>query len=1138
MKKFTLLGLLSLLVLTLHAKEMSVRIVDAFGDPVSGITGYIIESNSSWNPDYSRFTTDNSGEFTVERTNMNFMRLHIDDYYDWDLPQDYEVVWDGSDKPVVIKMDGFCRFIFKLIDVSTSEYNQISIDTYDEQGQIKNLPIEWNIDGRDTAWVAIDTTTQILNWALGGKILFAPQNQVKNISDPKNREITINAPLTGMQKLTLGILGKDGTGISGSIHMNKLQVVGVYENINISNASSEGLYQYYIPEGEYTIQLTDCSSNYILPATQTISIGEDVAKTVFDFSKSYQAKITVYDLDENPIPDATLYMINSSQYIHTDDQGCAIVYALPGEYVYDVRVWEPDFMIYNNLQLDIDDSDIEKSIHFSDVYTIFKVDVKLRPDMQRDLLQVALNGTTIPYDDVTGLYTIKSSKKDVQCTFYYPGTFSDWIDIDSVKETPEVFSYEEYRKISILPEDTSKYRLDNIRIEMEGLYNTIHANATQYLYLIDSNYVATVDVYDKMTQISYKNEKIEFTVDGEDKNIQYTFDASKFHDVTFKLVAPDASPIQGQQIIITPASGGSNIYTNLTDATGAVTIKLPQGRYTYTLYANNSYPSRYGELIINEKDIEIVLSYEGYKKINACAIGDLLSDINIISISLQNSNANFSLSLIDWNNYTDSCYVPAGEYTCSYSVTTGDGSSGAGKFIFYNTRLSVNKDTSIDLDLSSDIFKKIIFDVVDEKGYPLYGPDNFNTENIFKIESENGSTEFYSSLPKYFYLKDGQYKAGIMKSFDADWQITPFSVENDDRIKVVYKTPREFTLTFNVEGVTPSKELNIKIMSNSSDSFRPLILTLTADSQGKAQGNIKLQEGDDYNYSIAPYNNIVKKFSIHEDMVITADVSGLREVTIYFKNEKGEFINLADENAYCLLYHNNTVFDSDDRSYYNGYLMAGETYKVCASCYGYNTTIKDITIGTETNQTFDIILSESVSDVYVLLMYPNIDIETTAGTLTLDNECVALVDRDGYLMIGDVTPGEHQYTIELEGYESISGTIMVSSETAYEGIWVEVEYPIGQSTSINEISENEDTSINFIAYFSSGDKSIHIKRKSYVSGEWNVRVVSASAVTAYQSVVYPEAEEIVIPADHLSKGLYLIILDNGQERCINKLIVE
>ena len=112
MKKFTLLGLLSLLVLTLHAKEMSVRIVDAFGDPVSGITGYIIESNSSWNPDYSRFTTDNSGEFTVERTNMNFMRLHIDDYYDWDLPQDYEVVWDGSDKPVVIKMDGFCRFIF------------------------------------------------------------------------------------------------------------------------------------------------------------------------------------------------------------------------------------------------------------------------------------------------------------------------------------------------------------------------------------------------------------------------------------------------------------------------------------------------------------------------------------------------------------------------------------------------------------------------------------------------------------------------------------------------------------------------------------------------------------------------------------------------------------------------------------------------------------------------------------------------------------------------------------------------------------------------------------------------------------------------------------------------------------------
>ena len=99
--------------------------------------------------------------------------------------------------------------------------------------------------------------------------------------------------------------------------------------------------------------------------------------------------------------------------------------------MYDVRVWDPDYMAYEELQLNIVDADIEKSIHFSDVYTTLYVDVKLRPDMQRDLLQVELNGSPMSYDDIANLYSIKSRKKNVQCTFYYPGTFEEWIDIDS-----------------------------------------------------------------------------------------------------------------------------------------------------------------------------------------------------------------------------------------------------------------------------------------------------------------------------------------------------------------------------------------------------------------------------------------------------------------------------------------------------------------------------------------------------------------------------------------------------------------------------------------------------------------------------------------------------------------------------------
>lgn len=1123
MKKFILLGFLSLFAFALHAKEMTVRVVDTFGDPIVGITGSITESNSSWNADYSRFTTDKNGEFIVERTNMNFMEMYFDDYYEWKLPSNYEVVWNGGDEPVVVKTEGFCRFVFKLSGIESSEYDKIAIEPTDREGQ--SLPIKWNDDGRDTAWVAVDTTAQVWNWSLGGRILFAPQNQVENISDPRNREIVIDTPFSNMQKLSVGIIGRAGTGISGGIRIEKLQTVGVYDNIDISYASPDGLYDCYIPQGEYMATLVSCPQNYIIPAGQKINVTEEPCEVVFDYTKSYQATITVYDMDgTTPMSDATIEMDGTSQRFRTDQQGCATLFALPGEYVYDVRVWDPDYMAYEELQLNIVDADIEKSIHFSDVYTTLYVDVKLRPDMQRDLLQVELNGSPMSYDDIANLYSIKSRKKNVQCTFYYPGTFEEWIDIDSVAETPEFFSYEEYRKISISPEDTSKYRLDNIRIKMEGLYNTI--NATRFIYLIDSNYVATVDVYDKMTQISYKNEEIEFTVDGEDKDILYTFDASRFQNVTFKLIAPDGSPMPGGSISVTPASGGNSISLNSTDEAGMTTVKLPQGRYSYYCYGGSSFPQKSGDIMVDGEDVEIELSYEGYKKVNANVSGDLLESLSSLSISI-NGPSSYSLSLAKWNNYADSCYLPVGEYTCSYNASA----EGNGMLVLEDTDLSLNEDASIDIELSSDVYKKVIFDIVDENGFPLYDPDNYNRENLFKIEAENGYTRTFDyDLPEYFYLKEGRYKASVMKLYDADWQASSFTVEGNSRIKVVYQTPKEYTLTFKVITSLPGAEIDIFISHNGKYITDH---TFSANEDGIAQGEIILQEGDNYQCEIFP-SGYSEKFSIHNDRVITIDISNFREVFIYFKNEKGELIDLSDESAYCILYHNNKIFDSDDRSYYRGYLMAGETYQVCASCYGYNTSIKEIFIGDKENQTFDIILSESASKVYALLMYPDIDITTSAGTLILDGKLTALTDFDGYIMVGDVAPGEHRYTIELEGYEAISGTIQVSPETA-DGIWVEVEYPINLS-SIDENSANK--SKGFAAYFFPGDKSIHIKPEGDVSGEWNVRLVSTSGVTAHQSMIYPGVGEMSIPADHLSAGFYLLLLDNGQEKCIIKLIVE
>ena len=61
-------------------------------------------------------------------------------------------------------------------------------------------------------------------------------------------------------------------------------------------------------------------------------------------------------------------------------------------------------------------------------------------------------------------------------------------------------------------------------------------------------------------------------------------------------------------------------------------------------------------------------------------------------------------------------------------------------------------------------------------------------------------------------------------------------------------------------------------------------------------------------------------------------------------------------------------------------------------------------------------------------MYPDIDITTSAGTLILDGKLTALTHFDGYIMVGDVAPGEHRYTIELDGYEAISVSIQVSPE--------------------------------------------------------------------------------------------------------------
>ena len=1129
MKKIILLGFLSLFAFALQAKEMTVRVVDTFGAPIVGITGHITESNSSWNTDYANFTTDKNGEFTVERTNMNFMNMYLDDYYDWKLPPYYEVVWNGGDEPVIVKTEGFCRFVFKLSGIDSSEYDKIAIKPTDGEGQ--SLPIKWNNDGKDTAWVAIDTTTQVWNWSLGGRILFAPQNQVENISDPKNREIVIDTPFSDMQKISVGIIGRDGIGITGGIRIEKLQTVGVYDNIDISYASSSGLYDYYIPQGEYIATLVSCPQNYIIPADRKINVTEEPCEVVFDYSKSYQATITVYDMEGTPIPEATIYMSNASQYLYTDEQGSAILFALPGEYVYDVRVWDPDYMAYEGLQLNIVDADIEKSIHFSDVYTTLYVDVKLRPDMQRDLLQVKLNGNPMSYDDIANLYSIKSRKKDVQCTFYYPGTFERWIDIDSVTETPEFFSYEEYRKITISPEDTSKYRLDNIRIKMEGLYNTIYTSPL--LYLIDSNYVATVDVYDKLTQISYKNEKIEFTVDGEDREVLYTFDASRFHNVTFKLIAPDGSPMPGQYISIYPASGGSNISSSSTDEAGMTTVKLPQGRYSYSCYGGSSFPEKRGEIIVDGEDIEIELSYEGYKKVNANVTGDLLESLGSLSINISGPSS-YSLSLGKWNNYTDSCYLPVGEYTCSYNASIERN----GILVLEDTDLSLNEDASIDIELSSDVYKKVIFDIVDDNGFPLHDPNNYNRENLFKIEAENGYTRTFDDydLPEYFYLKEGRYKASVMKLYDADWQATSFTVESNSRIKVVYQTPKEYTLTLKlINAPLPGTESKFYIHSDSPYGYYQY-LYLTVDDTGIAQGEVRLQECDNYHYNIEPYN-ISGELALHKDTIITIDLSNLCLVTLNVKDKSGNPIWIYESEI--VIYQDNAFFD-DVYGRYSGYMEAGKTYQIWAWFAGYETVVEKITVGTEAEQTFDIVVSKSEDGNYWLFFESDIDYDdNVTGTFTLNGKLVALYIPDGgEAWVSNVAPGDYTYTIELDGYKPLTGTVHVGPETADEDGCIYVEFSPEPVAAIGDDNVDTGMSTNFTAYFSRGDKSIHIKPESDVSGEWNVRLVSASGVTAYQSMVYPGAGEMSIPADHLSKGFYLLLLNNGQERCIIKLIVE
>ncbi len=1145
------------------AKNMTVRVVDHFGDPIAGLRVSIS------NPIWDEFTTDANGYFYINRSDEG--RLYVD-FPDHEAVQDFYLDWDGSEATTtLLKLEGFCMFTFRCPGMTTEQYDVMDLVV---DGDITVHPQWDNNTGVALALLPFDTETNQLRWNLGDGFLGHEEQVAQDVSQPAARDITISLP-DNLCLLEVGWTSPTGYYTSGRY----IRIVDVHtqDTLGVVASTSQRPKDCYIPAGDYMAQVLPYTDLYAsdrakeLPPpdrTFTVVSGQTNYLTYDYYNDAYEFLLTVLDAEGRPMSDVTVRHAENGSHF-SDANGQVRYVGFPGKYTYKASRYVHNTNSYDQIlvektdSVEIVDRDMEKTLSFEGEYFHMYLNLVPWPSFMTDpagctaRMTIEENGfgrretIEMTYDKGSGMFTCFVSKlPNGNCYREYiiihpemvtkSGTFEierhDTIQVD----------LSAYRKVTFVPADPERHVLSDIAIYKAGeedrgsiAYagegNSIHMEDGEYSVRATITDVATGDRYQGITPQP-------FTVAGQDVEVKYVLNEDDYNRLTITLIGYDGQGIADESIRVYNDTTGVSMYQN-TDANGQAVFLLPNGVYGYSIYPDG-YPQQSERISLYENK-EIRISFEDYRMLTVAVSGDVVDDF---------------LAVYDEDNWSASytIYLQGEEDSQSlYLEPSADGTSLVSREAIYlaqgtySYRLDFNSGTKMYFETEYDAGK---FDLTDNYQLQIELSDEAYSQVALQVKSPDGqaitgghlqvlpeglmySDMYYSlSAPSTIYLPDGNYTAVYSEGQIYGTGVESTVVSTQDftvarAAQTVTITHEETELhTVHVRVKYPEKAADYVGYLYSLDFFMNGMLAYSTyldfnmeTLEGEA--DITLSAGT-YTYE-GGFSNMEKtgSFTVTSDgQELFIDHTQDGYLTIKGQGEDGTPATF----MMMEIYQNGEYMGDDYGTGYFGVLPAG-TYEVRAWAVGYNYLIQDIEV-TGQDQTITLQLKKTDPNNFTVMFY----VDYEQGSSLRDEvtlEGIGTSDGQSYVVFTDVPEGTYPYTVTADGYEPYTGTVVVNEENMVDVEYVGIPHVVMVEVTLQEPGPTQLPSIDggsFRLFPTIADDVLHILPATAADGEWTMRITSSQGMAVYAARHALDAET-VLPVGNLVPGLYLLTLDNGTE---------
>lgn len=1137
-RSLLLVGLMCLVTVCTWAKDMTVLITDSKDLPIPGLQATIGGIGSDGAGDY---TTDANGKFVVKRSSLNFLQMQIQG-----VNENLELVWNGDNAPVVVKLEGYYWLTLALKGLEPEQYSLFTgIDLFPDKNSLyekTHIDVKWT----DSGTFSFLYKGEQLYWELTGNVSGVTSVSTIDVKELTDGRMEVNNPLAGKQKMTVAIKDEANALCPGLITISSGSQQS-YEQAITAQATD-----IYLPKGSYKISARVTGKDvYYIPIYRELILADIPIEQTFSYETGKKVTVRVLDMDGLPAKEAIVsQLIPSDNYWNgqkTNAKGEVAYIATAGTYTYRVlAVIGTDEQGYSPLEgeMVVGNQDMIQEISYKDRY--FRISLNITPGSfmtAPDQLSVMIAGNTVTYNEQTKLYStvLRKSDDDSFYTYevHYPDMFIREGKIHVSQHETISISFDDYRKVTFTSSDIEKYALSDISVNAIEQGMVYGYEADHGYYLPDGTYEISATIIDRATQESFPGiSKQQFTVAGEDMTMIYILNENDYHQVTINVIDRTGNPMAGAGVAISTRDN-TNMYT--ADEQGVIKLHLPDGAYTCKVNLTD-YVTQQRSFEVAGANIQFDLSFENYKKLTFKVNGDLLEKFRgeygygIPKLTLVNHAIadQYTLTLFNGNptdGFTGSYYLPAGDYTYSLEMVQNQ------RINTSATLVKLDTDKTETITLSTADYQKVALNVVDENGttWPLIA-DNSSIRICHSTHKDKDAYIYllYANTDGNFiniYLPHGEYIAKFKDdySYTASISTAEFIVADQPQtVTLTHKEAKEASLTIKVKEM-PGRNRYCEVIFYNGGISAGRYGIETEGSAGET--TVKLPEGTyTYRTDVPEGKEISGTITLPASKELVLDYSTYQRLYVDVQDENRQHI---DESIEIVVYQDDKLIYSDNSSNISAFFPAG-VYQVRAWCEGYKAVSQSVTIGEE-SQSIILTLPKETANTYTVYFQLgdcyDYQYMPEGATVNLEGYGKLPTLDDGQVTFTDVIAGDVSYTISAPGYTPLKGVVNVSAEKAKNYGYVPV-FALLQPVPTG-IGETPIATKDFNIWMA--NDYLHINANSTSTDLWTLQLVSLNGSLVYTNKQRLETENSIYIGNN-PKGIYLFVLNNGKQRIAYKVI--